>query len=1344
MEFLPGRRSRPWNVPEGGRLNVDADGYYLGNGNPPLEVAVARVDRRPTDGDVRNLWKRRRGNTPSPLLLVVIYPSSDGYRASVCGPTGEDPAVYSDRDLGQIERLAEAALSEPDRHSATRLLGANLRGDGEGIRNVGMFATHHLRDRVPQRSDWATLNQRAKPLLSLRGQELVKGLGFQIEPRGAAIVLRADEHASAIAVFLDDQEAPDSGAPRFGGISPASWALSQARNENLPYSVLTRRDEIRVYATDDNAGVGRKGGTETFVAITLSLLPDDQAAYLPLLFSSDALAPGGTFEQLLAESQDYSFELGERLRQRVYEQTVPHLAQAIADRHQEAGGDLDDPTLHRLYEQSLLILFRLLFVAYAEDRDLLPLNRNGLYRQRSLKQMARELADMLNEHGDFQFDPDSTDRWEAVRSLWRAVDQGNREWGVPRYNGGLFSEDPAVKSAGAAIASLSLTNAEFGPALAGLLIERDDNGIWGPVDFASLKVREFGTIYEGLLESKLSVAQDDLVLDAKNTYVPAGPDDEAVVEAGRIYLHNRSGARKATGSYFTKEFAVNHLLDQALDPALDRHIDRLQALVDRGEDDRATEAFFDFRVVDLAMGSGHFLVAALDRVASRLSQFLAEHPITGVLDELDRLKAAALDNLGEEDAPEGLETGSLLRRQVARRCIYGVDINDIAVELARLALWVHTFVEGLPLTSLNHGLVHGNSLTGIGTIDEALDVLEPGRKDGQYSLFDQAIQDAITSAQDALARFAHTSEADIKEIREARKAHAEALKATEPVARLFDLAVAVRLGKVPLPPTTTPEDLLKHRSIKTATEVAAELSTLHFPVVFPEVFNRDRPGFDCVIGNPPWEEATVEKLGFWALRFPGLKSLSQAKAKREIERLEVTRPDLVAEYEQELVEAEEVRDALLSGPYPGMGTGDPDLYKAFTWRFWHLVREEGVIGVVLPRQALSAAGSQPWRVETLTRGEYLDVTMLGNRGGWVFDEAEHRYTIGLVSLQKGGARGTVRLRGPFARKETYEEGKRRPAAVLRGADLIAWSDSASFPLLPSESSLPVFLKLRAHPRFDAVDGWAARPTTELHATNEKKEMILTPGGREDLWPVYRGKSFDLWTPDTGEYYAWADPEHITEYLQAKRLRQQRNARSAFSAFDVAWARNPETLPCLHPRIAFRDITNRTNTRTVLAVLIPPEVVVTNKAPYLLFASGDARDEAFLLGVLCSMPLDWYARRYVEVGLNFHILNAFPIPRPDRDHPLRRRVEVIAGTLAAVDDRYTTWADAVGVPVGGVDDPVVKADLLAELDAAVALLYGLDLSDLRVIYETFHEGADYSDHYKAVADHWNRLAKETAQ
>ena len=241
------------------------------------------------------------------------------------------------------------------------------------------------------------------------------------------------------------------------------------------------------------------------------------------------------------------------------------------------------------------------------------------------------------------------------------------------------------------------------------------------------------------------------------------------------------------------------------------------------------------------------------------------------------------------------------------------------------------------------------------------------------------------------------------------------------------------------------------------------------------------------------------------------------------------------------------------------------------------------------------------------------------------------------------------------------------------------------------------------------------------------------------WPVYKGSSFEIWNPDTGDYYASVDARLIAAHLQEKRLRQHKTPRSPFAEFARGHIENPETLPCLRPRIAFRKVTNPTNTRTVIPALIPGQAVLTDAAQYLLWPRGTAHDEAFLLGVLSSMILDWYARRVVELNFNFHIFNNLPIPLADLDNdPAAARIVEISGRLAAVDERFGEWAAEVGVPVGSARDETVKQDLVCELDACVAFLYCLDEEDLAVVYETFSETVDYSDRHAAVLVHFRRL------
>ena len=713
----------------------------------------------------------------------------------------------------------------------------------------------------------------------------------------------------------------------------------------------------------------------------------------------------------------------------------------------QPGSDLSEVHLADAYEQVMVILFRLLFVAYAEDKDLLPYRTNGRYADHSLSRVARQLAED-RRRGRYSYDERASDLWDDVNQLWDAVNHGNRDWGVPAYNGGLFSADSEVSLSGAAIADIRLTNAEFGPALSAVLVDEGPEGL-GPVDFRSLSVREFGTIYEGLLESKLSVAQDDLavkVVKGKEQYVPAADDDDVEVEAGAVYFHNRSGVRKATGSYFTKPFAVEHLLDNALEPALDDHIARLDELRERGDDAALAETFFDFRCADIAMGSAHFLVAAVDRIEARLSAWLTLHPVPAVTAELNRLRETALEALGELANGVEIESSSLLRRQVARHCVYGVDKNRVAVELARLAIWVHTFVPGLPLSFLDHNLVQGDSLTGVASAGEAAAAVTPKGSKASPSLFVHQLETLLENCQEPLARLGRLNDADKSEIDAARAAHAQAREAVLPADAVFDVATAVRAGAIEIQRDFdfTPEKVAVLADESAVRDAVQRLTPVHYPTAWPEVFARgERSGFDCLLGNPPWEKVVVDREVWWGMHLPGVRSLPVAKRRARIDALEAQRPDLSAEFEGERERAEALK-LVLRATFPNLGSGQTDLYKAFSWANLTLCRDGGKIGMVLPRSAVSDAGMANWRTEIVEASDGAEIPRggsaqptadigghgyqpqgLGVRGRpqllhrgvagghpllsvvtclntrqWAFDGVDGRYTVALVAAHK--------------------------------------------------------------------------------------------------------------------------------------------------------------------------------------------------------------------------------------------------------------------------------------------------------------------------------------------------------
>jgi hypothetical protein len=1315
-------------------------GLAIGKGANALEVLVAEARSAPTVGALRNVWKARLAGRATPLLLVVLY---DG-KAALCGPAGDQPAAYASLDPGAVERICSTALDEPDRHASLRFLRSVIPQLDSGPRvsaltNEGLFATHELQRDVPHRKDWATAGDKARPALKLRGQALVRALGYSVEALpGPAYVLRSADTKLAVAVFLERNESPDAPNARFSNLSAISYALAQADRENLDYVLISYGSALRLYPARTGIGTGRRGRTETFIQVHLDLLPEEDAGYLWLLFSAEALHKGGSFEKILSDSARYAADLGSRLRDRVYNEVIPPLSQSLLAARGLRSPNVED--LQQTYQMALVVLFRLLFIAYAEDKDLLPYKDNALYRDRSLKKKANELIEIAKSKTPFG---NSTILWEEIDHLFRAVDEGRAEWGVPAYNGGLFARKPEVSQVGAALASVKLPDHVFGPVLHGLLVDRTPEG-WGPVDFRSLGVREFGTIYEGLLENELSIAEADLtteVIKKEEHYRPAKADEEVRIVKGRAYLHTRSGARKATGSFFTKHFAVEHLLDHALEPALADHLARLDRLSERD----AGEVFFDFRVADLAMGSGHFLVAAVDHIERSLSGYLVKRPLPDVMDELARLRTSAIAALGSLGDGVEIEDTQLLRRQIARRCIYGVDLNPIAVELARLGLWVHTFVPGLPLSFLDHNLVVGNSLVGIATLAEASEWL---KEILGSTLFALSAEPLIGTARKALDRLARLSDANAAEVEEARRAFAETRKAVAPAAVLLDVLTAARISEDVRVEVfhqaahwmETPETVLGSKAGELANEILEALPPFHFPIAFAEVFLRAGSGFDVIVGNPPWEKVRVEEHEFWARHAPGLRGLKKADRDTLVGKMRRTRPDLVAAWEHERATTERMRDAVRF--LPGMSTGHPDLFRAFTLRFVKLARQDGgKLGVVLPGDAFKIAGCADVREGLTAACANIFPQMLTNKRGWVFDDVHPQKLVALVSatVRPLQEQKVVQLTPEFHDRASWDRRDLSASIEVSFDFLRAYSTTLVLPLLPAIESMDVVQAIMRSPALVSHPALLVRRVYADFETSRDRGYWHARNSNGD-WPVYAGESFDLWDPDTGQYYAFTDSKTISEAAQQRWNRAPRT--SPYAQLPITWRQNPENHPIGFPRVAFRNVTNRTNTRTLIAALIPARVVTVEVAPWVLWLdpSHPLTHEAYLLGVMSSLPLDWWSRRFIEGHADQEAFNCLRVPDPRPHTSLAKRVVALSGRLACPDKRYREWAAAVGVEYGKLDD-AEKVDMIHELDAVVAHLYGLSDKQLAHIFETFHEGWDYEEHLRETMKHFAAWKKK---
>ena len=764
------------------------------------------------------------------------------------------------------------------------------------------------------------------------------------------------------------------------------------------------------------------------------------------------------------------------------------------------------------------------------------------------------------------------------------------------------------------------------------------------------------------------------------------------------------------------------------------------------DDTEAGKRFFDISVADISMGSGHFLIAAVDRIERSLQKYLANRIIPGVNDELARLRSTALNALGPLAEGVDIEDSMLLRRQIARRCIYGIDTNPMAVQLARVSMWIHSFVPGLPFSMLDHHLRQGDSIIGIGSLEEAKKIMSEAIP---YPLFLSKVDALINDASKTMNEMRSASDATVAEIKDAREILEESTEKIQPINSMFNILTASRID------TQVAEDIfeelddwmedldsISHSDIhKVANNILSITTPLHFPIAFPEVFTRENPGFNVIVGNPPWEKLIHKEDSFWSRYFPGFSSQPQRKREELTSEYRTRRKDLYDGLQEEVKSAALSRAALLKGDYPGIGRGDPDLYLAFAWRMYNLLSKEGRLGVVFPRSLWNSAGGFKFRDTILNNCSISDITFLLNNKHWVFENIHPQYTIALSSIHKSTADAKVQYQGPYASKPEYDARLNDSPAIMKTSEIREWSADSLLPLLSNSQSLDVYRQLRKWPSLTSPElrTISARPHRELDSNLDKPLMTMTAEQPEGFWPVYKGESFNIWEPDRGEnhYYAWIDPEKAVNHLQAKRLRSANNKKSAFYGTDKQYLEDESTLPCKNPRIAIRKVTNRTNSRTTICSLIPPNIVLQDGAPYLLMQHGSSRDAAYLVGIISSIPFDWMARTITEINMTYQILRSLSVAPPTNNPDLASYVTSLAGRLASPDERFADWASAVGVEYGPLDQDE-KENMIHELDAAVAHMYGLSESQLIHIFETFHVGWDYHERLQRTLEHFQNL------
>jgi hypothetical protein len=632
------------------------------------------------------------------------------------------------------------------------------------------------------------------------------------------------------------------------------------------------------------------------------------------------------------------------------------------------------------HRQVLRLVYRLVFLLVAEDRDLFhPPDTSDEARRRYARYYS---LGRIRDHARRHRGGRHADLFASLRPVFEALGgDGIPAIGVPALGSFLWSP-----SACPDLDTAALSNSDILDAIRHLAYTEHDRTLQR-VDFANLGAEELGSVYESLLE-----LHPRLELDA-----------------ARFELVSVAGSeRKSTGSYYTPTALISALLDQALDPLLDE--------ADAAPDPAA--AILAIKVLDPACGSGHFLTAAARRLATRLAAAQ-----TGELNPTPESTRHAL-------------------RQVVGRCIYGIDLNPMAIELAKVNLWLDAVEPGLPLRFLDHHLVCGNGLVGAtprliaeGIPDQAFKPIEGDdkptaaarkktnaaeRRQRNQGLL--ALGDSALAAADQLAKAVQvldTEDDSTPDALRAKQQHWEEIYSS-PEARLAKLVAdtwcaAFFAPKTPVHPAITAQTLRAVSADRTANPDAIRLVVqlseryrfLHPHLAFPDVFVAEpdaesgwRGGFDVVLGNPPWDKVEFHEKEFFASRRPEIAEAAGARRKRliaELEHGDETERALWEEYRDALERSEAAAHFLRdSGHYPLSGLGRLNTYAVFAEAMRALVAPTGRVGVIVPTGIATDDTTKAF-FQAVSSGELVSLYDFENRRG-LFPAVDSRQKFCLLTL----------------------------------------------------------------------------------------------------------------------------------------------------------------------------------------------------------------------------------------------------------------------------------------------------------------------------------------------------------
>jgi predicted RNA methylase len=1078
--------------------------------------------------------------------------------------------------------------------------------------------------------------------------------------------------------------------------NPHFQILDYMQKLKLDFSFLTNGRYWRLY---DNRKVSFEKRFYEIDLVSLLEKPED-FGYFWYIFRKENFVKD-EISDISRESSDFALRVEEDLKSIIYgtngkSSIFEKIGKAIYRKEKD---------LEKVFEKSIYFTFRILFVLFFEDR-----NRDIVRKHQGYKELSFQNIFTDEVGGD-----DFHILYSKFVKLFEVLDVGSPPHKIPLFNGGLFKRDKILDF------PELFGDAELHEILKSLVYFDISKR-----DFKTLSVINLGSIYEGLLEYRFRVAEEDLYY-AEERYLDSYDfHNSNLTEAqfypkGELFLSNSNNSRKESASYYTPETVSSFMVQSAIDRELQR------------------KSPLEIRIIDNACGSGHFLVEALDYLAVKSLEKPKE--ISEVLEKerseiLENLKNYKIDFLEISDS-------QILKRVLLKKAIFGVDLNPFAVEISKLALWIDSFIFGTPLSLIEHHVKVGNSLIGT-SVSEFRSYFQK-----ENSLFDSELVEKfreLKSVSKAISEIEDTTEEKVLKSKELFETSSAKMEELNHYLNFVTTKKIKEIEKLDFGNDPEIEDILQDRNSEISQEIdeyAKKFNFFNYEVEFAEVFDENR-GFDIVIGNPPWEKVKFDEKDFFPKFKREYRTLSSSQ-KKKISKELLESDEVRREYETRKEMFDKSNEFLVSNYPLNRGVGDSNLFRFFVEKNLGLLKKEGNLTYVLPSALFQDDGSITLRKHILENFQLNFFFSFENRRP-VFPDVDSRYKFAVMQLENGKTEKIKTLFYATDPKDLRDK-KKHISYSLKTIKTIAPHHLNLFEI---RSKCDLKIVRKAYRRFQSLDSNYFDFRSEIHMTADKE--IFHENETSETIPLFEGKMIHQFNSSfaKGKYFLIPEefdahillkeisrlvsdifpqlPENFSKFtkdravikylydIDTKRMKKEEKKKTVlklqeFVRFDREFL-----------RVGYREIARDTDERTVIATLFPKDVGASNTTwseipkKYILknrkveISENSLEKRLFLLSIWNSIVFDFLARQIVQIHVTKSLFTRLPTPQPENFSDFEPLIENSKKLL----NFYSGFDFEVKTPKNrkGADMVQIENDIL------VAKMYGISKSELEYILLTF--------------------------